>query len=42
MSKQFITKVNNNQVFEISEEDAYQLDAINTSENNRHILHNNK
>ncbi|WP_159018358.1 acetyl-CoA carboxylase biotin carboxyl carrier protein subunit [Algibacter sp. L3A6] len=42
MSKQFITKVNNNQVFEISKEDAYQLDAINTSENNRHILHNNK
>ena len=42
MSKHFITKVNNNQVFEISKEDAYQLDAINTSENNRHILHNNK
>ena len=42
MSKQFITKVNNNQVFEISEEAAYQLDAITTSENNRHILHNSK
>ncbi|SFD56051.1 Biotin-requiring enzyme [Algibacter lectus] len=42
MSKQFITKVNNNQVFEISKEDTYQLDAINTSENSRHILHNNK
>ena len=42
MSKQFITKVNNNQVFEISEEAAYQLDAITTSEKNRHILHNNK
>ncbi|GAL63828.1 biotin carboxyl carrier protein of acetyl-CoA carboxylase [Algibacter lectus] len=34
--------MNNNQVFEISKEDAYQLDAINTSENSRHILHNNK
>ena len=42
MSKQFITKVNNNQVFEISEEAVYQLDAITTSEKNRHILHNNK
>ena len=41
MSKQFIAKVNNNQVFEILETDLSAIDVVKTSENKQHILHKN-
>ncbi|MCL5130364.1 acetyl-CoA carboxylase biotin carboxyl carrier protein subunit [Algibacter sp. L4_22] len=42
MSKHFITKVNDNQIFEISQDNISALDAIKTSKNKLHILHQNK
>ena len=42
MKKHFITKVNNNQRFEISEAEVLALDGVKSSENQWHILHDNQ
>lgn len=42
MGKHFITKVNNSQVFEISEDRVSALDVVKSSENQWHILHENQ
>lgn len=42
MSKNFIATVNENQVFEISEEDTSNIDVLKTSTNKFHILHDNQ
>ena len=42
MSKSFKVLVNSNSEFKITEPDVSNLDALQTSNNNYHILHNNK